>query len=512
MWYNMHNKGGRIFRITNDYSPHQTNKQTNKQTKEQRENNMKLRNLAFFGVMASILGVNGAYADTTDTAVVIASQAYVDAQNALDEKVADKEKVDYSAVTDKNSTTKYPSMKTLTTAINSVDLSDTLNSLDYADIDATGTGVVKTVTQEDGKIAVTKGTVGETDIADKAVTMPKTDFIVKQGTYTQGWNNASESGQTDDEKALAKAANATLNKDKYVPTVSAVEARITDAVNGKEDTSNKIDSITVGTYGGLDRVPNSDTKYPTVKVVADVQASLANKQDVSDSTVDAPEAGTSYIAITAGNDVGDNLEALDAKVKENATDIAARTITNIDGNYKLSDGTITDAQVYSIANANNKFQDKSESKVAQNGNYIQAGTNVAANLGLLDTQVKNNTDGVTNNSTAIGTLANLTTTSKTNLVGAINEVAGTAGNAVAKSNPTGGASNAYNIVSYNANGLVQTAKALNNTMHDINNATADATCSETNPCVLSYLGDTKGYRWTAMDLDGLSVDGGSSSN
>ena len=51
-------------------------KQT-KQTKE-RETNMKIKNFAFFGVMASILSIAGARAD--DTTMVIASQAYVDAK------------------------------------------------------------------------------------------------------------------------------------------------------------------------------------------------------------------------------------------------------------------------------------------------------------------------------------------------------------------------------------------------------------------------------------------------
>ena len=125
MWYNMCNRCG-------GYFPHnkQTNKQTNKRKK--RETNMKIKNLAFFGVMAAIMGVAGtARADTT---TVIASQAYVDAKDELDEKTANKETATYAASTNKTSTTMYPSMATLkdaydtlNTAISNVDVSDAVH-------------------------------------------------------------------------------------------------------------------------------------------------------------------------------------------------------------------------------------------------------------------------------------------------------------------------------------------------------------------------------------------------
>ena len=65
--------------------------------------------------------------------------------------------------------------------------------------------------------------------------------------------------------------------------------------------------------------------------------------------------------------------------------------------------------------------------LSADGKYIKQAKNVSENLGALDTQVKVNAD-------AIGTLTNLTTTEKTNLVGAVNEVKGAADAAQTKAN------------------------------------------------------------------------------
>ncbi|MBQ9539953.1 MAG: hypothetical protein IJU89_00825, partial [Alphaproteobacteria bacterium] len=77
---------------------------------------MKIRNLAFCGVMASILGMGGAYA--TD-ATIIASKAYVDARDNTKQDTANIVTTEW-ANTDANiktSTTRYPSMNTLQTAV-----------------------------------------------------------------------------------------------------------------------------------------------------------------------------------------------------------------------------------------------------------------------------------------------------------------------------------------------------------------------------------------------------------
>lgn len=116
MWYNMDNSWGENCLILHHIIIH-PNKQTkaNKQLNE-RETNMKIKNLAFCGVMASILGVGAASADT-----VIASKAYVDAQTAPKQLTSNIETVGYTSSTNQTSTTKYPSMATLKDAYDTLD-------------------------------------------------------------------------------------------------------------------------------------------------------------------------------------------------------------------------------------------------------------------------------------------------------------------------------------------------------------------------------------------------------
>ena len=100
--------------------------------------------------------------------------------------------------------------------------------------------------------------------------------------------------------------------------------------------------------------------------------------------------------------------ALDTQIKQNASDITAV-------NGKI--GTLS-----------------------ADGTYIKKAKNVSENLVALDNQVKVNADG-------IGTLTNLTTTEKGNLVGAVNEVKGAADDALGLAN-----TNKANIGSLSADG------------------------------------------------------------
>ena len=135
--------------------------------------------------------------------------------------------------------------------------------------------------------------------------------------------------------------------------------------------------------------------------------------------------------------------------------------------------------------------------VAENGNYIQAGTGVGDNLKALDDQVKTNTSDIDTNATNIGTnttnigtintnigtIGNLDTTA-TNLVGAINEVntaAGaaqdaadaaqaTADAAVVANNAITGAT--HTKITYDSKGLVTGGSDI--TLSDVTDVTATA--------------------------------------
>jgi len=84
-----------------------------------------------------------------------------------------------------------------------------------------------------------------------------------------------------------------------------------------------------------------------------------------------------------------------ASFVEGAYNVLGEAINELDQNIK-------DAKT----SADSTYQAKTDSTVAANGNYIQAGTGVATNLGALDTQVKTNTDAIAENTTDIATLEN----------------------------------------------------------------------------------------------------------
>ncbi len=95
---------------------------------------MKIKNLAFFGIMAAILGVNGAA--RADSTTIIASQAYVDAKDALkqdQDKRYENTLTTYNGLnkTDDQQKEDYPSMYTLKQAITTAS-SDASNMKDTA--------------------------------------------------------------------------------------------------------------------------------------------------------------------------------------------------------------------------------------------------------------------------------------------------------------------------------------------------------------------------------------------
>lgn len=148
---------------------------------------------------------------------------------------------------------------------------------------------------------------------------------------------------------------------------------------------------------------NADNDGPTIKVDASALETQITKNASDITTVDGKigTLGADGTYIKQAKNVSDNLVALDTQVKKNADDITIAKST--------------------IHNVSSKIGTKYD------GNYIHAVNPIGSDLVALDTQVKVNAD-------AIGTLTSLTTTEKTNLVGAVNEIKGTADSALAKAN------------------------------------------------------------------------------
>ena len=122
------------------------------------------------------------------------------------------------------------------------------------------------------------------------------------------------------------------------------------------------------------------------------------KKDNYTISLDSAGSGQAVLKTNADNDgptIKVDASALETQITKNASDITA-----VDGKV----GTLS-----------------------ADGTYIKKAKNVSDNLVALDNQVKVNAD-------AIGTLTSLTTTEKTNLVGAVNEVKGTADTALGLAN------------------------------------------------------------------------------
>ncbi|MEE0329174.1 MAG: YadA C-terminal domain-containing protein, partial [Phascolarctobacterium succinatutens] len=148
---------------------------------------------------------------------------------------------------------------------------------------------------------------------------------------------------------------------------------------------------------------NADKEGPTIKVDASALDTQI-KQNASDITAVNGKIGTlsaDGTYIKKAKNVSENLVALDNQVKRNADDIS-----------------IANSTIYNVS---------SKIGTKYDGNYIHAVNPIGSDLVALDKQVKVNAD-------AIGTLTSLTTTEKTNLVGAVNEVKGTADTALGLAN------------------------------------------------------------------------------
>ena len=149
--------------------------------------------------------------------------------------------------------------------------------------------------------------------------------------------------------------------------------------------------------GSTKLTKNDGTQGPTINV----DASSLNKKitrntnsiTAVDNKIGSLSADGNYIK--KANNVSQNLSVLDNKVKTN-------------------EGAITAV-------------DNKIGSLNTDGNYIKKANKVAQNLSAIDEQVFKN-------ETAIGTLSSLTTNEKTNLVGAVNEVKGTADTALGLAN------------------------------------------------------------------------------
>lgn len=339
---------------------------------------MKIRNLAFCGVMASILGVSGAYA--TD-ATIIASKAYVDARDNTKQDTANIVTETWANSTaDHSSPTKYPSMKTLESAVGAgtsaldgqnADSSTGVSAGAAADNNKVGMPVVK-VTETDGIVTSELGTIKNAGIAsDAAITTNKmgaitgyqiaateaalttddtlnealgklekkadvaqttadakwnTKQVAVQGNYENGWSNESVITEEDRGKSSNLGA-AKARKDTFVPTMLAVERYVAENAGTsigqatQNASANKVITGVTTNNGIVTAV--SDTQI-TNDYVADNAAITTNKMGaITDYTISTATGAARNLAAT--DTLNEALGKLEKKADDNAT-----TVNNLD--------------------------------------------------------------------------------------------------------------------------------------------------------------------------------------
>lgn len=131
--------------------------------------------------------------------------------------------------------------------------------------------------------------------------------------------------------------------------------------------------------------------------------------------------------VTTGTD-----EQKDNTIKKavNRLDAKMGALTGLSDDAGLNGANAKDSVVNAInAVANTVKNNLSASAITTDGTYVKSNKNVSENLTALDTQVKTNADNIatnttniSTNTTHIGTVGSLTTTAKTDLVSAVNEV------------------------------------------------------------------------------------------
>ena len=433
----------------------------NKQTKEQRETNMKIRNLAFCGVMASILSGWGALAADGDT--IIASKAYVDAMDATKQ--------------------------------------NKLNSGDGGNITVSGTGnVVTGITASNGAVTVTKGNIAATDFVKNTDTVnneTKTNVL----EFDNDANHAPSITAVKNMKTTSVRTTGAV--DTLVPTEAAVRSAITSATStlntNIETTASGITGQFESTVAddGSGTIIAEDTGEAPDNVVVDadhpnliprnynIQQGIAylegtgienhNKTNTDgvgeDEIANTDSAWGTIIGAKAADDYVPTIAAVEKRVLAAETTASGNYANRNLSNLNPAGNTVIDGRIDTKINALDATGVDGSSDAATTANrgkpvvaISQADGVISAELG----QVKEagiEDSAVTSAKIADGTIVNADISS----------------------------SAAIDFSKMNA-GLSSV---------NVAGSTYNSSCTASNPCVLTYF-DGK-YEWTAMDTENVSA-------
>lgn len=421
---------------------------------------MKIKNLAFFGIMASILSVGGAHAADTK-ATVIASQAYVDAHaNNAGMHVDTTEQTNWDAA--------HAAAVTNATNINAL----TANNAALTKAEAIKNMIVDS---EDG--------IADT-VAAASDTMVPTEKAVR---------------------AAIKAAEDTASSD-----LSDLEERVSTNETNIETNTTAINTINGGatTEGSIAyAVKAEETRATTAET--NLGTAISAEETRATGAEESLEAAIDAEVTRATTAEG----SLDTDIKANATAIAKRTVTVDAGTdiATITDGTGT-AYVYTTDNIDGKFDDIDD---ALNTKAGKATTLAGYDIG--DAYTKTEVDTALNTKEDTANKAHITTDWNRHLqnehvddiyptVAAVNKQINDVANTKATATTGMTASSALSVVQYTAQGVVNTGTPAGNLAifqetgsTGVNNETlTQLDCSNNNPCILSYTGEDGGYKWTPM--------------
>ncbi len=451
---------------------------------------MKIRNLAFCGVMASILGLSGAYAATDAT--IIASKAYVDARDNTKQDNSDRFTGTWAqAVTADvdDSTTKYPSMNTLKDVKDGLETSIATNVTN----NALSTNALAADDTDNGKLT-------------KVSAIKETASTIKLTTVTNG---VASVGAGDDTHFATTKAIADTFKDLDHKTNTAVENAST-AVTAVTQADGQV-SVTSGTLG-IAAIDNA------AKEKNSIVTSSAGDNKVP--TVGGVQKGILYWQ--ASNNI-DGKNVYNQENKIDSTDLAEgkdwnnggdRTFT---GNAESAFPKDMDAYIPTVAAVEQRVKKAEADAVAavpKETNNVLSSNNTSYLPTVAAVQAAKDTGTTASETGGQITVANGTNTDDNHVPTslAVKTDMNTLATAINKKLNANTAITAQNnsIVNYDANGLVTGGTLLEDASGGLKGVNAEAAgnmgCSTSNPCVLTYLGGTGAdakYRWTAMDTDQL---------
>ena len=193
---------------------------------------------------------------------------------------------------------------------------------------ASASGVVKTVTADDGTVTVTRGTIASGDITNSAV---GANQLASNAVTTVKIKDANVTAPKLADGVVASGSdNVTVTRDS---TTSAFKISVTaQDISGKEDVANKVTATS-----GTDYTNNktSTTKYPSMATANQLATDAINALDVSTAT----NGGTANNVVTAVTETngkisvtkGDAINAVAATASSGTGNVITGISLNADG-------------------------------------------------------------------------------------------------------------------------------------------------------------------------------------